>query len=109
MCNRRRTRSVVGMQDTAIKVHDLRKSYGRAAVLRGVLAQRLVRRLCPFAVDAGEIFGIAGRNGAGKTSTVEILQGLRRRDGGEVAVLGLDPGRQRKRLRPLVGSQLQTS
>jgi ABC-2 type transport system ATP-binding protein len=99
MCNRPSTLSVAGMQDTAIEVHDLHKSYGRDVVLRGV----------SFAVGAGEIFGIAGRNGAGKTSTVEILQGLRSRDGGQVAVLGLDPGRQRKRLRPLLGSQLQTS
>ncbi len=78
---RRRVASAA-CKNTAIEVHDLRKSYGRAAVLHGV----------SFAVGAGEIFGIAGRNGAGKTSTVEILQGLRRRDGGEVAVLGLDPG-----------------
>jgi ABC-2 type transport system ATP-binding protein len=62
-----------------------------------------------FAVGVGEIFGIAGRNGAGKTTTVEILQGLRNRDGGKVEVLGFDPSRERKRLRPLVGSQLQTS
>jgi ABC-2 type transport system ATP-binding protein len=87
------------MQNTAIEVSDLHKSYEGQPVLTGV----------SLAVGAGEIFGIAGRNGAGKTTTVEILQGLRSRDGGEVRVLGLDPGRDRERLRPLVGSQLQTS
>jgi ABC-2 type transport system ATP-binding protein len=87
------------MQDPAIEVHDLHKSYDGRPVLRGL----------SFTVGAGEIFGIAGRNGTGKTTTVEILQGLRRRDGGHVAVLGLDPARDRTRLRALVGAQLQTS
>ncbi len=87
------------MKNTAIEVHDLHKSYDGEPVLRGL----------SFAVGAGEIFGIAGRNGAGKTTTVEILQGLRSRGSGRVEVLGLDPGRERKRLRPLLGAQLQTS
>jgi ABC-2 type transport system ATP-binding protein len=87
------------MKPTAIEVNDLHKSYAGQAVLRGLT----------FAVGEGEIFGIAGRNGAGKTTTVEILQGLRRRDAGSVVVLGFDPARERRRLRPLVGAQLQTS
>ena len=85
--------------DTAIEACGLQKSYGGRPVLRDL----------SFAVAAGEIFGIAGRNGAGKTTTVEILQGLRDRDGGRVAVLGLDPARQRAQLRPLIGAQLQSS
>jgi ABC-2 type transport system ATP-binding protein len=87
------------MESTAIEIHDLRKSYDGRPVLRGL----------SFDVAAGDIFGIAGRNGAGKTTTVEILQGLRRRDSGRVEVLGLDPARQRTRLRSLIGAQLQTS
>ena len=87
------------MHDMAIEVHDLQKSYDGRPVLRGL----------SFAVGAGEIFGIAGRNGTGKTTTVEILQGLRRRGGGRVSVLGLDPARERARLRPLIGAQLQTA
>jgi ABC-2 type transport system ATP-binding protein len=89
------------MKRTAIEVHDLHKTYGGQPVLRGLT----------FAVGEGEIFGIAGRNGAGKTTTVEILQGLRGRDAGSgpVEVLGLDPSRERRQLRPLMGSQLQTS
>lgn len=99
MCKCRPALSVAGMQNTAIEVHDLKKSYDGRPVLRGV----------SFSVGAGEIFGIAGRNGAGKTTTAEILQGLRSRDGGRVDVLGFDPGRERRRLRPLLGAQLQTS
>jgi ABC-2 type transport system ATP-binding protein len=99
MCDRRPEPSFAGMTNTAIEVHDLHKNYAGRPVLRGV----------SFAVGAGEIFGLAGLNGAGKTTTVEILQGLRRRDGGQVEVLGFDPGRDRQRLRPLLGSQLQTS
>ncbi len=99
MCKCRPALSVAGMQNTAIEVHDLHKSYDGRPVLRGV----------SFSVRAGEIFGIAGRNGAGKTTTAEILQGLRSRDGGRVDVLGFDPGRERRRLRPLLGAQLQTS
>jgi ABC-2 type transport system ATP-binding protein len=99
MCKPVGARSVGGMKPTAIEVNDLHKSYGERAVLRGLT----------FAIGEGEIFGIAGRNGAGKTTTVEILQGLRRHDAGSLRVLGLDPTRERRRLRPLVGAQLQTS
>jgi ABC-2 type transport system ATP-binding protein len=83
----------------AVEVDNLQKSYGGQPVLRGL----------SFTVGVGEIFGIAGRNGAGKTTTIEILQGLRSRDAGRVEVLGLDPARERGRLRPLLGAQLQTS
>ena len=99
MCKRGVALSLGGMKPAAIEVHDLHKSYGERAVLRGLT----------FAIGEGEIFGIAGRNGAGKTTTVEILQGLRRRDAGSLRVLGFDPTRERRRLRPLVGAQLQTS
>ena len=52
-----------------------------------------------FSVHRGELFGLLGTNGAGKTTTVEILQGLRRADGGTVRVLGLDPIAAGDRLR----------
>ncbi len=60
-------------------------------------------------VPAGEIVGLLGANGAGKTTTVECIQGLRKPDGGRLRVLGFDPVTQPERLRPLVGSQLQSS
>ncbi len=65
----------------AITVTDLHKSYGAYEALRGI----------DFEIETGEVFGLLGPNGAGKTSTVEILEGYRRRDGGTVSVLGEDP------------------
>lgn len=83
----------------ALSVEGLTKSYGDRAVLRDL----------SVAVRAGEIYGVLGANGAGKTTAVEIMQGLRSRDGGCVRVLGFDPARDRHSLRHLVGSQLQSS
>jgi ABC-type multidrug transport system ATPase subunit/ABC-type multidrug transport system permease subunit len=60
-------------------------------------------------VPAGEIVGLIGANGAGKTTTVECIQGLRKPDEGRLRVLGFDPVTQAEQLRPLVGSQLQSS
>ncbi|HXO06553.1 MAG TPA: ABC transporter ATP-binding protein [Solirubrobacteraceae bacterium] len=62
-----------------------------------------------FEVDAGEVFALLGPNGAGKTTTIEILEGFRERDAGEVRVLGIDPGDRRsgRRLRSQLGVVLQ--
>ncbi len=73
---------------TLVDIRGLTKRYGHVPALQGI-------DLC---IEEGEIFGLLGPNGAGKTTTVEILAGLRSRDGGEVRVLGLDPGRERDRL-----------
>ncbi len=80
----------------AIEVTGLSKAYGSRAALRGV----------DFAVQRGEVFGLLGPNGAGKTSCVEILEGYRDRDSGEVRVLGLDP--KDRALRAHVGIVLQS-
>ena len=61
-----------------------------------------------FSVDAGEIFTLLGPNGAGKTSTVEILEGLRRRDSGDVRVLTMDPARQMRGLAAHIGVMPQS-
>ncbi len=82
-----------------IEVEHLRKSY------RGCVAVEDVT----FAVDEGEIFGVLGANGAGKTTTVECVAGLRVPDSGRVAVTGLDPVRDRERVRRVLGVQLQES
>ncbi len=58
-------------------------------------------------VDVGEVLGVLGTNGAGKTTTVEMIAGLRRPDGGSVRLLGLDPRRDRARVRQVLGVQLQ--
>ncbi len=83
----------------AIEAHDLRKRYGGHEALRGI----------DIAVRRGEVFGLLGPNGAGKTTTVEILEGYRERGGGEVSVLGYDPGRRPRELRKRIGIVLQSS
>lgn len=60
-----------------------------------------------FSVARGEIFALLGTNGAGKTSTVELLEGLARPDSGVVRVLGHDPYRERAAVRPRIGVMLQ--
>ena len=66
----------------AITVAGLRKNYSAVRAVRDV----------SFSVEHGEIVALLGPNGAGKTTTLEILEGFRTRGGGEVQVLGLDPG-----------------
>src|SRR4029077_17133527 len=60
-----------------------------------------------FTVEEGQVFGLLGPNGAGKTTTVEILEGYRHADSGEVSVLGMDPRKGGRRLRERVGMVLQ--
>src|SRR6476620_11679248 len=83
---------------TAIEVTGLEKSYGEVHALRGI----------DLHVDSGEIVAVLGPNGAGKTTAVEILEGFRRRDRGEVSVLGFDPAEGGRALRERVGIVLQS-
>jgi ABC-2 type transport system ATP-binding protein len=87
------------MMTAVIEVTGLTKRYGGQAVVDDI----------SFHVGKGEIFGILGPNGAGKTTAVECMEGLRRRDGGEVRILGLDPLTNRHRLHQRIGVQLQES
>ena len=66
---------------SAVEVRELRKSYDGVEAVRGIT----------FEIGLGEVFGLLGPNGAGKTTTVEILEGFRKPDAGEVRVLGVDP------------------
>ena len=83
----------------AVSVRGLVRSYGSVRAVDGV----------SFEVEAGEVFALLGPNGAGKTTTIEILEGFRERDAGEVRVLGIDPGDRRsgQRLRSQLGVVLQ--
>ena len=90
---------VIDKTGPAITVRGLRKSYGQVAAVRGVDLQ----------IGRGTIFALLGPNGAGKTTTVEILEGYRTRDAGEVSVLGLDPGSQAPQLRGHIGIVLQSA
>lgn len=83
--------------DTPIEVSKLSKSYGDFQAVKGI----------DFQVHSGEVFGLLGPNGAGKTTTVEILEGLRPRSGGQVRVLGFDPGTQSRKLKDQIGVSLQ--
>ena len=85
------------MSDAVISVSNLRKRYRSTVAVDDVSLE----------VRAGEIFGLIGPNGAGKTTTMECLQGLRRQDGGTIAVLGLDPHRDASALRQRIGVQHQ--
>ncbi|MGW1342956.1 ABC transporter ATP-binding protein [Kribbella sp. NPDC002412] len=60
-------------------------------------------------IHRGEVFALLGPNGAGKTTTVEILEGYRHADAGEVSVLGADPGRGDRHWRSRIGIVAQTS
>ncbi|MGW7196437.1 ABC transporter ATP-binding protein [Streptomyces chryseus] len=64
-------------------------------------------RSLSFSVARGELFALLGTNGAGKTSTLELLEGLARPSGGSVRVLGHDPYTERATVRPRVGVMLQ--
>src|SRR6201994_4135630 len=74
-------------------------SYGEHEAVRGI----------DLEVQTGEIFAFLGPNGAGKTSTVEILEGYRRRTGGEVRVLGEDPESAGRGWRDRIGIVLQSN
>jgi ABC-2 type transport system ATP-binding protein len=83
----------------AIEVQGLVKRYGDTLAVDGI----------DLRIERGEIFALLGPNGAGKTSTVEILEGYRRRDAGSVSVLGYDPATHRRQLKPLIGIVLQST
>jgi ABC-2 type transport system ATP-binding protein len=87
------------MKESAIRVTDFRKLYGEFVAVDGI----------SFTVTPGEIFGLLGPNGAGKTSTLECLEGLRQPSGGSMEVMGIDPAQDARKLRNLIGVQLQTS
>jgi len=81
-----------------IEVTDLRRVYGGGfEAVRGIT----------FSVRRGEVFALLGTNGAGKTSTVEVLEGLAVPSGGRVRVLGHDPHTERAAVRPRTGVMLQ--
>jgi ABC-2 type transport system ATP-binding protein len=79
--------------ELAVDVRGLRKRYGDVTAVDGI----------DLGIRRGEVFGLLGPNGAGKSTTVEILQGNRDRDAGEVSVLGADPAHGTRAWRSRVG------
>ncbi len=82
----------------AVEISGLVKRYGQTTAVDGLT----------LSAARGAVTGILGPNGAGKTTTIEICEGYRRPDRGTARVLGLDPVRDAKALRPRVGVMLQS-
>jgi ABC-2 type transport system ATP-binding protein len=83
----------------ALVVNDLRKSYGAVNAVAGV----------EFTVKAGEIFGILGKNGAGKTTAIECVIGLRKPDAGNLRIGGIDAIVNARQVKQKIGVQLQAT
>lgn len=86
------------MEET-IKISGLSKSYA---------GRKVIENLC-ISVAAGEVYGLLGANGAGKSTTIECILGTRKADSGTVRILGLNPEKNRKQLFEQVGVQFQES
>ncbi|WMJ81590.1 ABC transporter ATP-binding protein [Clostridium sp. MB40-C1] len=82
-----------------IKVHNLYKSYGDVQVVKDV----------SLTVKKGEVFGLLGANGAGKSTTIECILGTKNFNSGQVSILGMNPQKERKQLFQKIGVQFQES
>src|SRR5688572_6843364 len=82
-----------------ITVKNLVKNYGKFNAVKGI----------SFDVQEGEIFGLLGPNGAGKSTTLEIIETLREKTGGEVIVDGWNLDKDPGEIKKIIGVQLQTS
>lgn len=82
---------------SSIEVNNLWVRYGEIDAVKGI----------DLEVSAGKTVAVLGRNGAGKTSTIEAIEGYRAPSAGEIRVLGLDPVKDRKKLLPKIGVMLQ--
>ncbi len=85
--------------NTCIEVKDLTKSYNGRTVVDKI----------SFRVEKGEVFGLLGHNGAGKSTIIDLLLGLKKPDCGTGRIFGLDPAKNRKAVFKRVGVQLQSS
>ncbi len=83
----------------AIDVKNLTKRYGELVAVNGV----------NFSIEEGEIFGLLGPNGAGKTTTLEMVEGLRKPDGGSIQVCGIDVTKKPGDIKEVIGVQLQST
>ncbi len=85
--------------EQVIIVQDLLKKYGDFTAVNRV----------NFEVRHGEVFGLLGPNGAGKTTTMEMIEGLRRPDGGKALVAGYDTQTDLDKVKAVIGVQLQST
>src|SRR5690554_6009718 len=82
-----------------IDVQGLVKKYGTHTAVNGI----------HFQVMKGEVFGLLGPNGAGKTTTMEMIEGLRQPDGGQAKVAGYDTKTELRKVKEVIGVQLQST
>jgi ABC-2 type transport system ATP-binding protein len=85
--------------DHAVEVKDLLKKYGELIAVNKI----------SFTIQEGEIFGLLGPNGAGKTTTLEMIEGLRKPDGGSIHLCGVDVLKRADDIKELIGVQLQST
>jgi ABC-2 type transport system ATP-binding protein len=83
--------------NSIIEVSELCKSYDDLPVLKGI----------DLSIDRGEVFGLLGENGAGKSTMIECILGTRKRDKGNVSILGMNPQIDRRKLFQKVSVQFQ--
>lgn len=84
-------------ESVVVEVKSLKKSYGKVEALKGI----------SFEIKGGEVFTLIGPNGAGKTTALEIIEGLRKKDSGEVRVFGMDVVKGLSKIKQRIGVQLQ--
>lgn len=87
------------MSTECIAVYGLTKSFCGRKVVDGL----------SFSVEKGQVFGLLGHNGAGKSTTIEMILGLKKPDNGKAVILGREAAKYRKEIFERVGVQLQDS
>ena len=85
------------MNELCIQVNNLTKSFSGRKVINDF----------SFEVNKGEVFALLGHNGAGKSTTIDLILGLKSPDEGNATILGMDAVKQRKKVFEKVGVQLQ--
>ncbi|BCJ93859.1 ABC transporter ATP-binding protein [Anaerocolumna cellulosilytica] len=83
--------------ETTIKVDKLCKSYDHVNVVENI----------NISINRGDVFGLLGANGAGKSTTIECILGTKKQDSGTVSILGMNPQKDRKKLFEKIGIQFQ--
>ena len=87
------------MDNPCIRVRNLTKTFGGRTVVDNL----------SFAVEKGQFFALLGHNGAGKSTTIDLILGLKAPDGGTAKILGMDAAKHRKQVFERVGVQLQNT
>ena len=87
------------MNEPSVRVKNLTKSFGNRRVVDDL----------SFNVQKGEVFALLGHNGAGKSTTIDLILGLKAQDGGSAEILGMEAAKHRKQVFERVGVQLQNT